>query len=515
MISNAGFMAVAAILAISVISRSLWHLVWRPYTVARWFQRQGIRGPPYRIVVGSLLEMRRMNDAGRAAKGSPANAQCHDYTSLVAPFFHKWASDYGPVPALCSTDMELLKQVLDDRTDLFQKDYLNPVLEIITRKGLLTASGDDWKRHYKVIGHIFKQDNLKSVSAVAREGTQKMIEQLCAKIESSSGGHQAEIDDMTRYSEELATGTIEQVIFGKSYKETREVFVAGKEVQKLAAYALSDPSIPGYRYLPTRRNLRAWKLDKLIRRNVRQLIKARIAGGGVYGDDLLGLMLEARRSEAKVLSTEEIIGECLTFFAAGEETSASLLTWAMFLLSSYPQWQEKLREEVQRECLQDDDPPIINVLGKMKLLNMFILETLRLYSPLPLFTRKATSDTKLANIQVPKGTVITFPVVMLHRSKDTWGLDADEFNPMRFENGASRAAKHSHALLAFSYGPRGCIGRHYAMVQVQTVMAMILRRFSFTLSPHYVHKPKQFITLVPRYGLPLIVRNLQQDGQNK
>lgn len=141
-------------------------------------------------------------------------------------------------------------------------------------------------------------------------------------------------------------------------------------------------------------------------------------------------------------------------------------------------------------------------------LNMFLLETLRLYGPVAFLQRRAASDTVLADIKVPKGTVITIPVVMLHRDREVWGPDADEFNPARFENGVSRAAKHPNALLAFSYGPRICSGQNFAMIETQTVMAMVLRRFSFSLSPKYVHKPTNVVTLMPKYGLPLIVRNL-------
>jgi PHYB activation tagged suppressor 1 len=101
----------------------------------------------------------------------------------------------------------------------------------------------------------------------------------------------------------------------------------------------------------------------LITRISTQVIKDRIADG-VYGDDLLGMMLKAHMSEDKMLSIEEIIGECKTFFAAGQDTGANLLTWAMFLVSSYPQWQEKLREEVRREYR---DAPISDNLGKLKL----------------------------------------------------------------------------------------------------------------------------------------------------
>lgn len=84
---------------------------------------------------------------------------------------------------------------------------------------------------------------------------------------------------------------------------------------------------------------------------------------------------------------------------------------------------------------------------------------------------------------------------------------------MRFENSTSRGAKYANLVLAFSYGPRACSGKNFAMVLVQTVIAMMLKRFSFTLSTKYVHKPTNFITLTPKYGLPLIVGNLPPDGQ--
>lgn len=168
-----------------------------------------------------------------------------------------------------------------------------------------------------------------------------------------------------------------------------------------------------------------------------------------------------------------------------------------------------VREEVAREC-PAHRPPTVDALGKLKLLNMLLLETLRLYCPITFIQRKTSSGTILANIEVPKGTIMSIPLLMLHRDKEVWGPDADEFNPMRFQNGVSVDTKLSRSLLAFSYGPRVCAGQNFAMVEVQIVIATILRSFSFSLSPTYVHKPSNFVTLLPRYGLPLVVRNLQQ-----
>jgi PHYB activation tagged suppressor 1 len=81
-----------ALLIARLHARVLWHLVWRPYAVARSLGRQGIRGPPYRFAVGCLQECRRMLIAGRA---TPLDAGCHNYTSYVQPFIQKWTADYG------------------------------------------------------------------------------------------------------------------------------------------------------------------------------------------------------------------------------------------------------------------------------------------------------------------------------------------------------------------------------------------------------------------------------------
>ncbi|KAM3213166.1 hypothetical protein ACQJBY_065900 [Aegilops geniculata] len=506
--------ALATVLTLLIATRALWRLIWRPYAVARWFGRQGIRGPPYKFLVGSLPEWQRLLAAGRA---TDLDTSSHDCITTVQPFFRKWASQYGkiflywlgPTPALCFTDTELVKKVLTDRTDMFQKDYLNPSLEAILGNGVVFANGDDWKRRRKFIHPAFNQEKIKSMSAIASECTQQKMERWCAQIEDSNS-QQAEID-MRLDSDEIAMSVIGRVMLGKNYKEAWEVFIAGREQSKLAAYAFADPPVPGYRYLPTRRNRRMWQLEKLVRSRMSQIIEARLASS-IYGDDLLGQMLQLQQTcsrSAETLSTEEMVGECRTFLAAGYETSANLITWAMFLLASNPWWQEMVREEVVREY-PAHQLPSAEAPGKLKLLNMFLLETLRLYGPVPFVQRKTALDTIVAHMKVPKGTMITIPLMMLHRDKEVWGPDADEFNPMRFQNGFSSATKKSPVLLAFSFGPRVCAGQNFAMVEMLIVIATMLKSFSFSLSPTYVHKPTASFILMPKYGLPLIVRNMQQ-----
>jgi cytochrome P450 family 709 len=113
-------------------------------------------------------------------------------------------------------------------------------------------------------------------------------------------------------------------------------------------------------------------LEKKLKTTLMETIQSRLASkGGGYGDDLLGAMLEAcfttehgEKRDELLLTMDEIIDECKTFFFAGHETTSHLLTWTMFLLSVYPEWQERLREEVLRECGTEN--PSADMLSRLK-----------------------------------------------------------------------------------------------------------------------------------------------------
>jgi cytochrome P450 family 709 len=139
--------------------------------------------------------------------------------------------------------------------------------------------------------------------------------------------------------------------------------------------------------------------------------------------------------------------------------------------------------------------------------NLFLLETLRLYSPVLLIRRWTSSPVQLGGVTVPQDTLLTIPIATMHRDKELWGEDAGEFRPERFSGGGG---KNLSALLAFSMGPRACIGQNFAMVEARATVAVILQRFRLTLSPEYVHAPTDVITLRPKYGLPMIVSSIEE-----
>lgn len=142
-------------------------------------------------------------------------------------------------------------------------------------------------------------------------------------------------------------------------------------------------------------------------------------------------------------------------------------------------------------------------------LTMILNESLRLFPPVPLLVRTTARDhVKLGELDLPKGVGLYMPLVAIHHDPELWGEDFMKFKPERFAQGVGKAGKHhsAAALLAFSFGPRNCVGQAFAMQEAKVVMAMFLRQFQFRLSPSYRHAPRMtFITLPPWHGVPLVI----------
>ncbi|CAN1762433.1 Cytochrome P450 709B2 [Linum perenne] len=246
-----------------------------------------------------------------------------------------------------------------------------------------------------------------------------------------------------------------------------------------------------------------WRLDKKVRNSLGNIVKSRLdSDSTTYGDDLLGLLIGSssynHKGDEKKLDLNEIIEECKTFFFAGHETTSNLLTWTIFLLSVHPDWQSRIREEVQTECVNGviDNA---DTLSKLRLVNMVLMEALRLYT---------SEDSKVGDVTIPKGACVLIPITKIHRSKEHWGDDANDFNPWRFRDGIMKAVKHPSAFLPFGLGARVCIGQNFAMMETKTVLAMVIKRFSFSLSSDYKHAPISYISMQPEFGLPVLVRPL-------
>lgn len=501
------------VLLISGFWRAFVYLIWRPYAITKRFREQGVGGPPGKFWSGSLEEFQSMKKAGRQLI---LDISSNDFTPRIQPQYLKWISQYGDTflywfglrPTICITDPELVKQVMAKRFGFWSKPTPNPSILSLVGKGLLFVEGSEWVRHRRVVNPAFTMDKLKMMTEKMAECTQSMLEGWQNQATQTDGQREIEVSDKFQ---ELTAKVISHTGFGSSYVEGKEAFRVQKKLQTLALETLLSVNFPGRKYLPTRTNLQRWRLERRLRNTLMSIIQGRLESKeSSYGNDLLGLMMEScrpdtrQKQEGEILSMNEIIDECKTFFFGGQETTSHLLTWTVFLLCTNQEWQERLREEVFREC--GTETPNADMLSKLKLVTMVLLEALRLYGPVVVMLRKADKNITLGNLVIPKDTEVAIPIPVIHRKKEVWGADADEFNPLRFKNGISKAASHPNALLSFSLGPRACIGQNFAMLEAKTVITMILQRFSFSLSTSYIHAPVDKVTLQPQYGLPIVLR---------
>ncbi|KAM1125003.1 hypothetical protein PS2_040092 [Malus domestica] len=232
-----------------------------------------------------------------------------------------------------------------------------------------------------------------------------------------------------------------------------------------------------------------------------KLVKQRVEASNEK--DLLQMILEGAKSSADyndLSHNKFIVDNCKTLFFAGHETIASTASWSFMLLAAHPDWQARVHDEVLEIC---GDKPVNNeMLRKMKL-KMVIQEVLRLCAPAVFVTREALETVTLKNIVIPKGVQLQIQVPFLHQNPDLWGPNAHKFNPERFANGIMAACQSPQAYMPFGNGPRISVGRHWAMTELKVMLALILSKFSFSLSPTYRHSPVYTMVVEPEHGIIL------------
>ncbi|GJP39063.1 hypothetical protein CLOM_g23452 [Closterium sp. NIES-68] len=354
---------------------------------------------------------------------------------------------------------------------------------------------------------------------------------------------------------------------GKS--EAEQLVVAFRAYFEAAGATVRSPfaMIPGYLSLPLALHRERDRQERLIRSIMRRMIAARrhrreqqataaaaaaavadtadaAAGADAFATenaddtgakgraaddegatDLLELMLNATDEESDAaagggggagvvksaphppaMSDQQLMDECLTFLLAGHETTSNLLTWTVLLLSQHATWQQRAREEARQVLGADGAGLTMEKAAELKTITMILNESLRLYPPAPVVARLCATRAKLSEtLSIPAGCGVTVPIGAMHRRKELWGEDANEFKPERFENGINKAATHPLAFIPFSVGPRTCIGQNFAVLEAKAILSLLLLKFSWRVAPSYRHYPEQLLTLKTKYGMPAVL----------
>ncbi|GLJ13582.1 hypothetical protein SUGI_0215770 [Cryptomeria japonica] len=486
------------------------HIWLKPLQSKKYFESQGIQGPPYKLFYGNAPDIVRL---AWKESSKPLPLSEHNIVPRILPAYHHWMEKYGQEfvfwfgtkPRLYVTHPELAKEILCNKFGHCNK-LQNKQLG---KPGIGRLNGEKWAQHRRILNPAFHTELLKGmIPSIVQSGITMLTE--WSKLVSSGANEIEVFKDFCI----LTSDIISRTAFGSSYAEGKHIFHLLDQQLLLYFEVMRTVHIPGFRFLPTKKNRQRWALEKEIRRCIMQVIESKertaIENSEDYGTDLLGLMMISNKKEGRgkaqrniSMTSDEIITDCQTFYVAGQETTAILLTWTMVLLGMHPEWQERARKEVLEKCGKNDFPKSDTVNG-LKIVGMIFNESLRLYPPLVTMTRQTSKPIMLGRLSVPAGTQLEIPILQMHHDQALWGNSVNEFNPERFDQGISKAAKLPIAFMPFSLGPRTCIGQNFALLEAKIILAMILQRFSFEISPNYIHAPVQSLLLKPQHGAWLI-----------
>jgi cytochrome P450 len=221
--------------------------------------------------------------------------------------------------------------------------------------------------------------------------------------------------------------------------------------------------------------------------------------------DLLSILLQARDDETSaVMTDDQLRSEALTFFIAGHETTATALTWTLYLLASHPAIRQKVREEAI--AVLGDRLPTIGDVPRLHLTRMVLEESMRLYPPVWAVARQPVSDDKMDGYRIPARSTVVVCSFVTHRHPAFWE-QPDVFDPGRFA--PERVAERPKgAYFPFLGGPHQCIGNEFAMLEMRLLVAMVLREFDLELLPGQVIRPVGSLSLRPSGPVRMILRRV-------
>jgi len=404
------------------------------------------------------------------------------------PFFRSY---------LCN-DPKLVDLVLKQRPRDFPKsDRIREGLRPLLGNSVFVTNGEVWERQRRIIDPAFEggrlRDTFPAMWAAGRA--------LLARLQPKATGAALEIEFETSHAaadvifRTLFSIPIEDETAGAVFHEFR-AHQKAQPVLNLGALLPLPDWVPRFHRPQTRRTARR------IRSLIAGLTTARASAiaAGTAPDDLATKILTFPDPQTGAcFDTEEMVDQVAIFFLAGHETSASALAWALYLLTTHPDWQDRLAAEA-RDCLPDTDAaPDFATLGRLKQTRAVFREAMRLYPPVPMMVREARCPVRLRDRDVAPGAQIVLSPWHLHRHERLWD-NPDTFDPARFDTENGRQALRE-AYIPFSTGPRVCPGAGFAMAEGPLLLAMILQRFRLTPVEGRIPVPVAHLTVRARDGI--------------
>ncbi len=397
------------------------------------------------------------------------------------PFFRSY---------LCN-DPALVRRVLDERPADFPKSgrVTEGLLPLLGRSVFVT-NGEDWLRQRRIIDPAFEGGRLKdSFPAIWAACEAAVARTLPGAVEVELAASHAAADVIFRT---LFSIPIEDRVAQAVFHEFR-AYQRSAPILNLAAF------VPLPRWFPRLHRGATRRSAAVIRGLITGLTRDRaaaIAAGQAPRDLATKIMTTPDPVTGAPFGTAEMVDQVAIFFLAGHETSASALGWALYLLATHPEAQERVAAEAQGLR------PEFAVMGSLRFTRDVFREALRLYPPVPMMVRETTRPEEFRGRPVRPGSQVVISPWHLHRHERIWDRP-DDFDPDRWLGEGREAARDGY--LPFSRGPRVCPGAGFAMLEGTLMLAHLVRAFRFRPVEGRVPVPVAHLTVRAKDGIWLEV----------
>ncbi|NP_001165938.1 cytochrome P450 4AB21 isoform X1 [Nasonia vitripennis] len=451
-----------------------------------------IPGPPGLPVIGNLLigltPVDQLWDVVRS------------YTETYYPTIRIWLGNYYSIVSI--SDPDDVETLLTSQKHI-EKGYSYKNLQPWLKMGLLTSTGEKWRRRRKILTPAFHFNILKKYVDITNENAERFVE----KMRDDEGDDT--VQDLAPLTSKYTLNIICESAMGVALDEIES---KAAEKYKNAVYTMGNITI----YRITRPYLTdwvmniCWRLKKLQEKTLKTLheftdkvimerkaqhkntdykyiknladdIKESefdyVTSGRKKRLAMLDLLLSAEMDG--LIDDDGIREEVDTFMFEGHDTTGMAMTFTLMLLAENEEIQEKARAEVIKVLTESSGKIGMRQLQEFNYLECCIKESLRLYPPVANISRYITEDLQLKKYLVPANTEVFVQLYPIHRDRKFW-REPNKFDPDRFlpENLQGR---HPFSYIPFSAGPRNCIGQKFALMELKSLIARIL--YNFKLEP--------------------------------
>ncbi|MBK5264080.1 MAG: cytochrome P450 [Alphaproteobacteria bacterium] len=394
-----------------------------------------------------------------------------------------------------ANELSIVEEVMNDGQHAYPKhalqtEFLGPLIG----NSVFSANGLDWEYQRTMLNPAFAQTSLKRVFPVMKAAVDDLIDHILKQ-------------DLSRpvAIEPLMTHIAADIIFRTIFSirldadGSSQIYQAFHNFQRYIqpSAMLRIYGLPMFGY--KRRAAHAAKLIHAVFKPIIQMrYEAYRSQGEVGPSDIMHMLLETRHPETGApFSFDEIMDQVSMIFLAGHETSASALSWALYLLAECPHLQQELAGEI------GPDPIGFETIKRaQKLRNMFS-ETLRLYPPVSFFLRQVTRPTEMRGKKMNPGDMIAISPWLIQRNKDNFPCPHG-FDPGRFSD-PEQAEACRNAYLPFGKGPRMCIGAGFAQQEAMLVLGSMVQKFQLIYPQGPKPQPVNKVTLRSEKGISLML----------